>query len=50
MRDTLIELRNITKTFENNVVLDNLNLQVGENEFITLLGPSGCGKTQRCVS
>lgn len=45
MRDTLIELRNITKTFENNVVLDNLNLQVGENEFITLLGPSGCGKT-----
>lgn len=45
MRDTLIELRNISKSFDNDLILDNLSLKVGENEFITLLGPSGCGKT-----
>lgn len=45
MRQTLIELRNISKSYEDNLILDNLNLKVGENEFITLLGPSGCGKT-----
>ena len=36
---------NITKAFGENVVLDDLNLYIRENEFITLLGPSGCGKT-----
>lgn len=41
----LIELRNISKSFEDTKVLDNFNLTVNENEFITLLGPSGCGKT-----
>ena len=41
----LIELRNISKSFEDTKVLDNFNLTVHENEFITLLGPSGCGKT-----
>lgn len=41
----LINLVNITKSYDDNVVLDNLNLYIRENEFLTLLGPSGCGKT-----
>lgn len=41
----LIDLVNITKSFDDNVILDNLNLYIRENEFLTLLGPSGCGKT-----
>ena len=45
MKHPLIELKNITKAFEDNVVLDDFSLTVQENEFITLLGPSGCGKT-----
>ena len=42
---SLIELRDISKSFEDTLVLDKFNLSVEENEFITLLGPSGCGKT-----
>ncbi len=42
---SLIELRGISKSFDETVVLDDFNLKVEENEFITLLGPSGCGKT-----
>ena len=45
MSQPLIDLRNITKSFDGTVVLDNLNLSVAENTFVTLLGPSGCGKT-----
>ena len=41
----LIDLVNITKRYGNNVILDDLNLYIRENEFLTLLGPSGCGKT-----
>ena len=41
----IIELKNITKSFDGQVVLDNINLDIYDNEFITLLGPSGCGKT-----
>ncbi|MDF2539321.1 MAG: potA [Herbinix sp.] len=41
----LIDLVNISKSYGNNVVLDELNLYIRENEFLTLLGPSGCGKT-----
>lgn len=45
MAKKLIDLVNISKTFGDNVVLDDLNLYIRENEFLTLLGPSGCGKT-----
>ena len=45
MAKTLIELRDICKRYDDNIVLDHFNLTVEENEFITLLGPSGCGKT-----
>jgi spermidine/putrescine transport system ATP-binding protein len=41
----LINLIDITKSYDNNTVLDSLNLYIRENEFLTLLGPSGCGKT-----
>ena len=41
----LVDLRNITKSFDSQIVLDDLNLYIRENEFLTLLGPSGCGKT-----
>ena len=45
MSNKLIALQHITKAFDGNVVLDDLNLYIRENEFLTLLGPSGCGKT-----
>lgn len=41
----LIELKNISKSFDENQILENFNLYIKENEFITLVGPSGCGKT-----
>ena len=41
----IIELRNISKAFDGETVLDNINLDIYDNEFLTLLGPSGCGKT-----
>lgn len=43
--DNIIEIKGISKTFEDNKVLDNITLGIKKNEFITLLGPSGCGKT-----
>ena len=41
----IIELKNVTKSFDGEVVLDNISLEINDNEFLTLLGPSGCGKT-----
>ena len=41
----IIELKNISKSFDGQKVLDNINLYIYDNEFLTLLGPSGCGKT-----
>ena len=41
----IIELKNITKAFDGETILDNISLDIHDNEFITLLGPSGCGKT-----
>lgn len=45
MKKTLVDFIHISKGFGEQLVLDNLNLSVHENEFLTLLGPSGCGKT-----
>ena len=45
MSKRLIDLQHITKSFDGQMVLDDLNLYIRENEFLTLLGPSGCGKT-----
>lgn len=43
--EKLIEFRNIVKSFDGQTVLKGINLDIYENEFVTLLGPSGCGKT-----
>ncbi len=45
MEKALIDLKGITKSFDGDVILDDLNLSIRENSFVTLLGPSGCGKT-----
>ncbi|MBQ1311343.1 MAG: ABC transporter ATP-binding protein [Blautia sp.] len=45
MKNKLIELRNLTKNFDDQQVLKGISLDIYENEFLTLLGPSGCGKT-----
>jgi len=45
MKNKLVELVNVSKSFGSTKVLDELCLEVKENEFLTLLGPSGCGKT-----
>ncbi|MCM1150222.1 MAG: ABC transporter ATP-binding protein [Butyricicoccus sp.] len=41
----IIELKNISKSFDGEPVLSNVDLTIYDNEFMTLLGPSGCGKT-----
>lgn len=41
----IIETHQLTKRFGEETVVDNLNMWVKENQFLTLLGPSGCGKT-----
>lgn len=43
--NAIVELKDISKTYDDNVVLDKFNLTIRKNEFLTLLGPSGCGKT-----
>lgn len=45
MSQNIIEIRGVSKVYGDNIVLDNLNLNIKKNEFLTLLGPSGCGKT-----
>lgn len=45
MSQNIIEIKNVSKTYGDNTVLNNLSLNIRKNEFLTLLGPSGCGKT-----
>ena len=45
MSKELIRLRDCSMAFDDEVVLDNINLYINDKEFLTLLGPSGCGKT-----
>lgn len=45
MSKNLIEFIDISKSYDGSLILDEFNLTVQENEFVTLLGPSGCGKT-----
>lgn len=45
MSKNLIELKNLTKSYNGLTAVDSINLTIKENEFVTLLGPSGCGKT-----
>lgn len=41
----ILELKNITVSFDGEKILDNISLDISDKEFVTLLGPSGCGKT-----
>lgn len=45
MENKLIDLVNISKSFDKELVIDDLSLSIKQNSFVTLLGPSGCGKT-----
>ena len=45
MSNKIIELKGLTKNFDDQQVLKGIDLNIYENEFLTLLGPSGCGKT-----
>jgi len=45
LSQNIIEIKNVSKTYGDNTVLNNLSLNIRKNEFLTLLGPSGCGKT-----
>ena len=45
MEHPLIDLSHIFKSYDGDLILDDLSLSVKENSFVTLLGPSGCGKT-----
>lgn len=42
---TLVQLKDVTKEFNGQVVLRGIDLEIKSNEFVTFLGPSGCGKT-----
>ena len=44
-KSNIIELKNISVSFDGEKILDSINLSIQDKEFITLLGPSGCGKT-----
>ena len=44
-KSNIIELKNVAKEFDGEKILDNINLEIHDKEFMTLLGPSGCGKT-----
>lgn len=44
-KNKLIQFKNVVKDFDGQIVLKGIDLDIYENEFVTLLGPSGCGKT-----
>ena len=45
MSNNIIDLKNISVSFDGETIIDNMNLYIRDKEFITFLGPSGCGKT-----
>lgn len=52
MADTILNIKNIVKKYQEHVVLDDLSLEVKEGEVIVIIGPSGCGKSTflRCIN
>lgn len=45
MKQPVVEIKNISKSFNSDIALESFDLTVFDGEFLTLLGPSGCGKT-----
>ena len=45
MAEHIIELQNVTKVFDDQIIIENVSFYINKGEFITFLGPSGCGKT-----
>lgn len=45
MPENIVQLKGVSKTFDETMALADMNLCIKKNEFVTLLGPSGCGKT-----
>ena len=48
----LLEIKNIKKSFDENLILNDVSLNVEQGEVIVILGPSGCGKSTllRCIN
>ena len=48
----MLEVKNLTKSFGNRVILDNVNLTVKDGEILCIVGPAGAGKTTRlrCIT
>ena len=44
-KEVIIDLTDVSKSYDGETVLDHINLKIHDKEFVTLLGPSGCGKT-----
>lgn len=49
-KKTIVSLKDIFIKFDGEVILNHINLDINEKEFVTILGPSGCGKPQLCAS
>ena len=45
MANKIIEIKNVSKSYGDAVIIENLNLYINKGEFVTILGPSGCGKS-----
>lgn len=52
MKQAILEIKNVTKSFEKHCVLNGINLSINKGEVVVVLGPSGCGKSTllRCIN
>ena len=52
MAETLLNVKNLTKKFEDHTILDGMDLEIKQGEVVVVVGPSGCGKSTllRCIN